>query len=309
MISFRYELKITGNIITLRKEVINLNLNEIPHRHAVITDGIPDPSPTIVRIPISMITPNPSQPRKYFSDRALSALSDSIRRNGILQPLLVRPAGAGFELIAGERRLRAASAAGIYDVPCIIREDEPERSAELAIIENLQREDLNMFEEAEAIRNLIDTCSLTQETAAAHLSCSQSYIANKLRLLRLPEDQRSRLIEAGLTERHARSLLRIRDDDERNEAMSVIIKKHLNVAATEAYIENLLCVAERSAAAARASRIDRDLKRRIMMKDMRLFYNSIERAVESVRNCGISVETERTSVPDGTVISITVRNI
>lgn len=285
-----------------------MNMTEAPRRHAVVLDIPTDSAPAIVRIPISMITPNPAQPRKYFSDHALAALSDSIRRCGILHPLLVRPAGAGFELIAGERRLRAASAAGIYEVPCIIREDEPERSAELAIIENLQREDLNMFEEAEAIRSLIDTCSLTQETAAVHLSCSQSYIANKLRLLRLPSEQRSRLLEAGLTERHARALLRIHDDAERDDAMSVIIKRHMNVAATEAYIESLLCASERAAAAERGARLDRDLKRRMLAKDMRLFYNSIDRAVESVRNCGIPVETERTPIPDGTLISITVRN-
>lgn len=277
------------------------------YRHAVVLDLSQDTSPAVVRIPVSMLSPNPSQPRRRFSEHALSSLADSIRRHGILQPLLVRPSGAGFELIAGERRLRAAAAAGLYDVPCIIREDEPQHSAELAIIENLQREDLNMFEEAEAIRSLIEKCSLTQESAAAHLSCSQSYIANKLRLLRLPESQRTKLIDAELTERHARSLLRIKNDSDRDAVLDTLIRRHMNVATAEAYVENFICESERAEVVARGARLDRDVKRKILSKDMRLFYNSIDKAVESVRSCGFSAESTKRQIDGGTVIEITVK--
>ena len=263
---------------------------------------------SIVRIPIRLIVPNPAQPRKTFSDDSLSALADSIRRHGVLQPLLVRSIERHYELIAGERRLRAAAEAELDYVPCIIRSDNPCKSAELAIIENLQREDLNIFEEAEAIRTLIETCSLTQESAAAHLSCSQSYIANKLRLLKLPPDQRRKILEFSLTERHARALLRIKDNDERESVLSVIIKRGLNVAAAEEYIEEFICDKERAASAKRASRFDCDLKRRLLSRDMRLFYNSIDRAVESVRSCGFEVESTRRRAVDGTEISILIKS-
>lgn len=266
------------------------------------------PASSVIEIKTSRIVPNPAQPRKIFADRAIESLSDSIRRHGVLQPLLIRPRGDRYELIAGERRLRAAILAGLETVPCIIRRADYESSAEIAIIENLQREDLNMFEEAEAIKALVDTCGLTQETAAAHLSCSQSYIANKLRLLRLSDTLRQRILENGLTERHGRALLRLREDEERDEVISVIIKRRMNVAATEEYIENYICEKERAALKERTDRLECDLKRRLLTRDMRLFYNSIDRAVDSVRSCGISVEAKRRITDAGTVIEILVKN-
>lgn len=263
---------------------------------------------SIIRIRTDKIVPNPAQPRKIFADRSLETLSDSIRRHGVLQPLLVRAYGEKYELIAGERRLRAAIAAGLDTVPCIIKQADAERSAEIAIIENLQREDLNMFEEAEAIKALVDTCGLTQETAAARLSCSQSYIANKMRLLKLTEDQRSTVLESGLTERHARALLRLKEDRERDEVIAVIVKRKMNVASAEEYIENYICAKERCELKEKADRLDRDFKRRLLTRDMRLFYNSIDRAVDSVRSCGISVEAKKRVTSDGTVIEILVKN-
>lgn len=263
---------------------------------------------SVTRLPIEKITPNPRQPRKVFSDGALTSLADSIARHGVLQPLLVREVGDRYELIAGERRLRAATLAGLDRVPCIIKESDMAYSAELAIIENLQREDLNMFEEAEAIRSLIESCGMTQEIAAARLSCSQSYVANKLRLLKLPELQRRAILECGLTERHARALLRLHDNDERADAIAVIIKRGLNVAATEDYIEELLCAAERAKTAERAARYERDLRTRLLTKDMRLFYNSIDRAVKGVRDCGFDVEAKREPAEGGTVITIFVKS-
>ena len=262
---------------------------------------------SVINLPVSKIIPNPSQPRKIFAGDALESLADSISRHGILQPLLVREGGAFYEIIAGERRYRAAVMSGLDTVPCIIKESDSKSSAELAIIENLQREDLNMFEEAEAIWQLINTCGITQEAAAAHLSCSQSYIANKLRLLKLPALQRHAIIECGLTERHARALLRVHDNDERAEILTVVIKRKLNVAATEDYIESHLCQKEQFLHAQKTARIENDIKRKLLSKDMRLFYNSIDRAVTSVRDCGFSVDQTREVSEEGTLISIFIK--
>lgn len=262
----------------------------------------------VTHLPISKIVPNPAQPRKIFKTEAVESLADSISRHGILQPLLVRRICGKYELIAGERRLRAAKLAGLTEVPCLIRNTPEADSAEIAIIENLQREDLNMFEEAEAIRSLIELCGLTQESAAAHLSCSQSYVANKLRLLKLPEAQREAILSSGLTERHARALLRLHEHGQRAAAIDYIKERGMNVAATEEYIENLLCAEERAANAEKVGRIERDLKRRLLTRDMRLFYNSIDRAVNSVRDCGFAVESSRKATEDGTVISIFIKN-
>jgi len=265
-------------------------------------------SSVVLHIPPIRIVPNPSQPRRVFDKEALDSLADSIRRVGVICPLIVRRTGDIYELIAGERRLRAAMAAGLETVPCVIREADYTDSAELAIIENLQREDLSMFEEAEAIRHLLTTCKLTQESAAARLSCSQSYVANKLRLLKLSEKQRRRILEGGLTERHARALLRLSSDEERDEIISVIVKRRMNVASAEEYIENYICTRERSRLKEKADRLDRDFKRRLLTRDMRLFYNSIDRAVDSVRSCGIGIESSRRVTDEGTVIEILVKN-
>ena len=272
----------------------------------------PQAGRSVIRVPVDLITPNPAQPRKLFSEYALLSLSDSIKRHGIIQPLIVRETKSGYELIAGERRLRAGMMAGLTAVPCILWDADSDRSAELAIIENLQREDLNMFEEAQAIKSLIETCKMTQETAAQRLSCSQSYIANKLRLLRLPQEQRSAILESCLTERHARALLRIADEKTRAQALDTIIKRSMNVAAAEEYVEDLLCAKSRAEAEAAAKekteKFDRDFKRRMLLRDMRLFYNSIDHAVESVRNCGINVETTKSKTENGTMIHILIRN-
>lgn len=263
---------------------------------------------SVIHIPPMDIIPNPAQPRRIFDPDSLKSLADSIRRVGVLCPLLVRRTENAYELIAGERRLRAALAAGLETVPCILREADFAECAHLAIIENLQREDLNMFEEAEAIKSLLTTCEMTQENAAVSLSCSQSYVANKLRLLKICETQRQRILEGGLTERHARALLRLESDAERDEIISIIVKRRMNVAAAEEYIENYLCQRERDRMKEKTARLEGDLKRRLLTRDMRLFYNSIDRAVDSVRSCGIGIESKRRVTDEGTVIEILVRN-
>lgn len=260
----------------------------------------------ICLIATERIEPNPAQPRKNFSPDAIFRLADSIRRYGILQPLTVRrPEGDGawnphprYELIAGERRLRAARQIGMENVPCIIIEADSRMSAELAIIENLQREELNIFEEASALAALIDLYGVTQEELAARLSTSQSYIANKLRLLRLTAPERELLLDGGLTERHARALLRLPEPEKRMDALRRILAQGMNVAAAEAYIEKLLRVSEEPKA--------EDRRQKIILRDLRIFYNTIDRALETLKRCGISAKSERTSPGEG-ITEIVIR--
>lgn len=201
-------------------------------------------SSSIFQIKIDEIRPNPSQPRADFDNNSIIRLADSIRRYGILQPLTVRKldieGGYSYELIAGERRLRAARLLGYFTVPCIIVEADEKMSAEMAIIENLLREDLTMFEQAYGFKQLIESYSMTQEEVAHRMSLSQSAVANKLRLLKLTYVEQKIILESGLTERHARALLKINDVDQRLEVIKHIASAKLNVVNTEQYIENLL---------------------------------------------------------------------
>lgn len=190
----------------------------------------------ILRLPVEAITPNPYQPRTDFAPEPLAELADSIRRHGILQPLTVRRTKTGWELVAGERRLRAAKLAGLDTVPCLQIRAEDQESALLALIENIQRKDLHYFEEAAAIAAYLRQSGVTQEEAAALLGRSPSALANKLRLLRLSPDCRKLLVENGLSERHARALLRLDDPEERLSALRHIIRAGLNVAQAEQYV-------------------------------------------------------------------------
>lgn len=248
------------------------------------------------------IAANPNQPRRVFAEDALNSLADSISRFGILQPLTVRAVDGGYELIAGERRLRAAKIAGLKELPCIVTEADDRRSAELALIENLQREELNIFEQAGAIASLIDIYELTQEQVAQRLSTSQSYVANKLRILKLSSAEREIILDASLTERHARSLLRIKDDALRMEALKHIAARKLNVAAAELYIDRLV----------EADRLERQkANRRIVIRDIRVFYNTVDKAVELMRESGIDVRSDRRDLDDGAggvEMVITIRN-
>lgn len=264
-----------------------------------------DATERVHRIPVCRILPNPAQPRKYFDSDETLRLADSIRRHGILQPLCVRkPVSAGdladyrgvYELIAGERRLRAAKLLGMSEVPCIVVEADSLRSAELAIIENLQREDLNMFDEAAAISALIDLYGLTQEEVAAKLSASQSYVANKLRLLRFDDFERQVIIEKRLTERHARALLRLGDPQTRRSALEAIVTRGMNVAETEAYVSRLL---END----RGEKPEK--KKTALVRDIRIFYNTLDRAVDIMKRAGIRAETQKKDLGDR--FEITVR--
>ena len=236
----------------------------------------------VLLIELKSLTTNPHQPRKSFDERELHSLAQSIRENGILQPLTVRRLSDGtWQLIAGERRMRAAIIAGLVSVPCIEVAVDDERSAVLELLENLQRSDLSFFEQAEAIAKLIERLGVTQEEIAARLGKSQAAIANKLRLLKLPQDIRTRITEMKLSERHARALLAT-NKDSLNEVVNYIIAKQLNVSQTERYIKAL-------------NDGKQSYKHNVtpLVKDVRLFVNTINHAVEIMKQSGIDAETER----------------
>lgn len=254
-------------------------------------------------IPVDDIIVGDGRFRVRFEEEALTALADSIRSHGIIEPLIVRYENGLYFLIAGERRLRAAEMAGLDKVPCISVAATQIEAAVITIIENLHREDLNIFEEAAAIRSLIEIGSMTQETCARRLSVSQSYVANKLRLLRLSEDEKEAILRCGLTERHARALLRLGAEEERREVLAVMIERQMNVASAEEYVESLLC-AEARAEEIKSKPERSEQRHKLIIKDIRLFYNSIDHAVDVIKKCGIAVESSRQETEDGTLISI-----
>ena len=232
-------------------------------------------------IPTGDIAPNPNQPRKEFALDKLVELAQSISENGVLQPLTVSMETGRPVLVAGERRLRAARIAGLREVPCVEVDADERRRRVLALVENLQREDMNCFETAEGIRELMDTYELTQCEAAQQLGYSQSAVANKLRLLRLPPEERQQLLAAGLSERHARALLRLDVSAMRRHALERIIKEKLTVAQTERLVEDLL-----------AGRVRRR-PAKPLVRDVRVFFNTINHALEIMRRGGIEAESQR----------------
>ncbi|MDP4120454.1 MAG: ParB/RepB/Spo0J family partition protein [Bacillota bacterium] len=244
----------------------------------------------VLDIPILQIRPNKTQPRQYFNEEELKNLAQSIAANGILQPLTVRRISQNeYELIAGERRLRAAVMAGFIKVPCILVKCNDKESAVFALLENLQRSDLGMFEEARGINRLINKCGLTQEQAASQLGKKQSTVANKLRLLKLTYEEQDWIIQSGLTERHARALLKIDNIDLRKEIMSKIIADSLNVSQTDQLVEQMLAPA--------AEKRDGRAKT-IVVKDIRIFLNTINKAVDTMRLSGIDAYSKKEETED-----------
>mgnify|MGYP003302024111 FL=1 len=242
----------------------------------------------IILIPQSEILPNPNQPRKRFNYDELEGLAQSIRANGILQPLLVRTNEDGkYELVAGERRLRAARLVGITKVPCIVNDISESDSAVFAIIENLQRQNLDFFEEAEALATLVSDYRMSQEELCKKLGKAQSTLSNKLRLLRLSEEMRYKITRAGLSERHARALLSLNDEVQRARALSIIIDRHLTVNESEALIEQML-------------RKNEAPKRQILkgFKDIRIFINTLNNAVDTIRRAGIDADSVKTETDE-----------
>lgn len=240
----------------------------------------------VLLIPSEMIYPNPNQPRKTFNQEELVNLAISIRMNGILQPLTVRQIDKGYELVAGERRLRASRLAGLVSVPCIVVDINTLKSAVFSLIENLQRQNLNFFEEAVAIEKLMKDFDISQEDAARRLGKAPSTVSNKLRLLSLPEKARELILEKGLTERHARALLKL-EKEQVMPCLENVIERKLNVSQTEKYIEELL---------QREDKPKRQTK--IMFSDVKIFLNTINNAVDTMNRAGIGADIKREDTGD-----------
>ncbi len=237
--------------------------------------------PRVVDIPARKIRPNKTQPRRTFDEEEIRSLSQSIANNGLLQPLTVRRIrNDEYELIAGERRLRASVMAGFRRIPCIVMKCSDKDSAIFALIENLQRKDLGMFEEARGISRLIRKYNITQEQVALQIGKKQSTVANKLRLLRLTLEEQDWIISAGLTERHARALLKLSDENLRKEAISHIVGENLNVKESERYIDSLLHKAV-------VHNDNFQGEKKVVIKDVRIFVNTINKALDTMRLSGI----------------------
>ena len=249
------------------------------------------------------LSPNPVQPRRRFDDEALAELSESIKTYGILNPLTVRLRGGKYELVAGERRLRAAKLAGLQEVPCILLDVNMEDASLIALVENLQRRDLDFIEEAAGINQLIRMFGMSQEEAARRIGKSQSAVANKLRLLKLPPDVLEALRENGLTERHGRALLRLQRPEAQREALAYVIDNGLTVAATDAYVDALLSRPEPEPPA-EAEKPEH--KRTFVLKDVRVFLNTLSRSIDLMKQGGIDAGIKRRETEDSLILTISI---
>ena len=243
----------------------------------------------VVFLPLRAVRPNPAQPRKIFREEALQDLADSIRQHGILQPLSVRRIGAGYELIAGERRLRAAQIAGLTEIPCIVMTMDDKESGLAAMVENLQRQDLDFVEEARGIAALMDKWAISQDGCAKMLGKSQSAIANKLRLLKHSEKVLDALREAGLTERNARALLRLPAEAQKLEVIRTIQQLDMNVARTEQYIQSLL----------------EQQPRQARQPNVSAFIRNLTQSLSKIQLSGIRAVSERKETENEIVLTIT----
>ncbi len=244
----------------------------------------------VIFLPARSIRPNPVQPRRIFREEALEELAASIRQHGILQPLSVRRVGSQYELIAGERRLRAGVLAGLTEIPCIVMNMDDEESGLAAMIENLQRQDLDFIEEAQGIARLMELGNMSQEQAARRLGKSQSAIANKLRILRHSEGVLQLLRQEHLTERHARALLKLPTEPEKAAAIGVIARLSMSVARTERYIEELLEGKDR-----RPGRVN-----------VGSFLTGLQQSLQRIQLSGIPAVSERRETDSQIVVTITI---
>ena len=251
-------------------------------------------------IEVDKIIPNPQQPRKVFEPMALQELSESIASHGVIQPVTLRRVGGLYELIAGERRLRATQMAGLKAIPAIVVEVDDEESAVLALIENIQRENLNYMEEALGYLKLAKEYHMTQEEIAKLMGKTQSAVANKLRILRLCNETKRILAEYGLTERHARTLLRLSNEEQQVQTARLIAVKGMNVRETEEYVEALLVKQQKTASemvSPPGGVATRELKSKVtrpkikrFIRDIRLFTNTVNRAALYMKEAGVPVQ-------------------
>lgn len=249
-------------------------------------------------LPIELIEPNPFQPRVEFESHGLDELAESIATHGILHPLVVRKTEGGYQLVAGERRLRACKKLGWETVPAIVKELDDRLTAEMALIENLQRRDLHFFEEAEGYNKLLQEFNLTQDELAKRLGKSQSSIANRLRLLRLDQQVREVISREMLTERHARALLKLESTEEQLEIIETVVKQSLNVRQTEEFIAKFLTKGE-------------ELKgksvRKMIFKDIRLFTNSVKELTSTLQASGLTVDYQEEEEDDYYKVTVLIK--
>ena len=257
----------------------------------------------VLYLPTARIRPNPMQPRKHFDTGGLQELAGSIRQYGVLQPLTVRKAGGAYELVAGERRLRAAKLAGLEEVPCILIDVNMEDASLIALVENLQRRDLDFIEEALGISQLIRMFGMSQEEAARRIGKSQSAVANKLRLLKLPSDVLESLRQNGQTERHGRALLRLPNPVAQRAALEYIVDNGLTVAATDAYIDALLSAPEE---AEQKDEEKPEKRRTFVLKDVRVFLNTLSRSIDLMKQGGIDAGIQREETDDSLILTISI---
>lgn len=297
--------------LTPEKEAVNPHEDlpaesdeQLEETAAAVAVALPDnkKSHEVLQVDTALIEPNPFQPRKTFYDESLAELSSSIKEFGVIQPLLVRQkTDHSFELIAGERRLRASKLAGLALVPVIVKELTDQEMAELAMIENLQREDLHYLEEAEGFQQLIANFGFTQEELAVRVGKKQSTIANKMRLLKLAEDIRNTLRQENLTERHARALLKLDNYALQQQVLTAVCQKKLNVRETEALIETT------------NSNISREMSKKgpkqnivKVIRDVRIFLNTIHNVIGEMKKTGLDIKVEQEQDDDSITIHLRV---
>lgn len=253
----------------------------------------------VLHIPIHKIRPNPNQPRSIFNEKDLESLQQSIDKLGLLQPLTVRKQGDHWELIAGERRWRACQALGLAEVPCLQKEVSQEDSALLALVENIQRQDLDFMEEAKALSDILEKWGMSQEELSKQVGKSQSAVANMLRLLRLSEEVVAELRLGNCTQRHARALLKLPLDSQRLEILAIVREKGLNVQQTEELIADYLQESSPEPAPKKGKSL-------FIVKDVRLFLNSINKAVNLMHQAGIPADFHKEDSQEDILLTIKI---
>ncbi len=253
--------------------------------------------PKIVSLPLYMIAPNPSQPRKYFDPEAMEDLKNSVLEYGLIQPITVRRAYGEYELVAGERRFRAAQMARLEEIPAVVIEADNDKSAILALLENLQREDLSFFEIAESYKNLIRSQGMTQTELALRIGKSRASVANKIRLLKLPPIVKKLIRDYDLSERHARALLLLGDEEKQLEAVKIVCRDNLNVAQTEELVRGMNTQKPKPINEIRVTTAN----------DVKVFRNTVNRAVSMMKKSGIEADIQENSFDWGTEYIIKIK--